>query len=72
MSVQTITITSAVAIPDDLKQTLETKVTKKIGNFPIAYELDSSLIAGLQIRFGDTEYHYDLKSEIEYLTSELV
>ncbi len=67
-----IIITSAVVFPDDLKSQLESKLRVKIGDFPFVYEVDSSLIAGLQVSYGDTELHYDLKSEIEYLTNELV
>lgn len=67
-----ILITSASVIPQDLKPVLEDKVSKLIGIHPIEYHVDQTLIAGLQISFGDTQYHYDLKSKIEYLVSELI
>jgi F0F1-type ATP synthase delta subunit len=67
-----IIITTAAPVPQELKPQLESKLVAKIGNYPFVYDIDESLIAGLQVSFGDTEYHYDLKSEIEYLTNELV
>jgi F0F1-type ATP synthase delta subunit len=69
---QSIIITSAVEIPSELKSTLEQKLSIKIGKFPFEYKIDSTLVAGIVVNFGDTEYRYDLKSEIEYIQNQLV
>jgi F0F1-type ATP synthase delta subunit len=69
---QSIIITTVTPVSQDLKQILESKLKAKIGDYPFVYTLDESLIAGLQVSFEDQEYHYDLKSEIEYLSNKLV
>ena len=68
----TITITSAVEFPIDLKATLESKLIVRFGQYPFVYQIDNSILAGLTARLGDTEITLDLKSEIEHIQSELI
>jgi F0F1-type ATP synthase delta subunit len=69
----TIIITSSVEFPTELKSTVEEKLTKKFnGHYYFEYKVDKDLIAGFQVKLGDTELHFDLKSEIEYIQNELV
>jgi F0F1-type ATP synthase delta subunit len=69
---QIIKIVSAIQFPEELKSTLESKLVAKIGNYPFEYSVDSSLIAGLKIQFNDTQYKYDLASEINHIQAELL
>jgi F0F1-type ATP synthase delta subunit len=69
---QKITITSAAQFPEETKSSLEQKLSAKYPNSGFEYKVDSRLIAGFQVNIGDTELHFDLQSEINYISSELV
>lgn len=62
-----IIIFSPSDISADFKNQLESKLVAKFGSFPIEYKIDKSLIAGLVIRLGDQEYHYDLRTQLDYI-----
>ena len=66
-----IIVTSSVEISPENKSTLEQKLKTKIGDYPIVYKVDSSLIAGFTVNFGDTQYNYDLHSEIKNVENNL-
>jgi F0F1-type ATP synthase delta subunit len=67
-----IIITSSVEISSEHKSILEEKLKVKIGDYPFEYQIDSSLIAGFTVNFGDTQYNYDLHSEIKNVENQLI
>jgi F0F1-type ATP synthase delta subunit len=67
----TIIVTSSVEISPENKALLEPKLIAKIGNFPLEYLIDPSLIAGFKVNFGDKQYSYDLSSEIKNVQNQM-
>ena len=66
-----IIVNSSVEISPENKSTLEQKLKAKIGDYPVEYKVDSSLIAGFTVNFGDKQYNYDLQSEIKNVENNL-
>jgi F0F1-type ATP synthase delta subunit len=67
-----IIVTSSIEISPENKSSLEQKLKSKIGDYLFEYQINSSLIAGFTVNFGDTQYNYDLQSEIENVKNQLV
>ena len=72
MNATKVIVTSSIEITPELKSHLEFKLKHKFGQQEIIYEVDSSLIAGLVINCGDTELRYDLNSEIQNITNQIM
>jgi F0F1-type ATP synthase delta subunit len=69
--IKTIIITSSVEITSENKAIMEQKLKNKIGDFPFEYKIDSDLIAGFTVSFGDKLYSYDLQSEIKNVQTQM-
>jgi F0F1-type ATP synthase delta subunit len=67
-----IIITSSSELSQEIKSTLEAKLKTKIGEYGFVYKTDSRLIAGFIVNFGDTQYNYDLLSEIKNVENQLI
>jgi F0F1-type ATP synthase delta subunit len=67
-----IIITSSIEISIENKTVLEQKLRTKIGDYPFEYKFNSNLIAGFIVNFGDTQYNYDLYSEIKNVENQLI
>jgi F0F1-type ATP synthase delta subunit len=68
-----ITITSATELSQEIKLSLESKLNSKYGDgHNFVYKTNKSLLLGLVIQLGDTEYHYDLQDQIEFILLELL
>jgi F0F1-type ATP synthase delta subunit len=67
-----IIVTSSIEISTELKSHLEFKLKHKFGNHEIEYIVDESLIVGLTIRYDDTELSYDLNSQIQNITNQIM
>jgi F0F1-type ATP synthase delta subunit len=67
-----IIITSSTEISQENKTVLEQKLKTKIGDYSFEYKINPSLIAGFTVNFGDTQYNYDLQSEIKNVENQLV
>ncbi|GAB4148198.1 MAG: hypothetical protein OHK0017_10760 [Patescibacteria group bacterium] len=72
MTPSKIVVTTVIAVSEEIKKILEPKLKARFGEFPITYSIDESLISGMVISFGDTELHFDLKNEVEYILNELI
>jgi F0F1-type ATP synthase delta subunit len=66
-----IIITSSVELSPANKTMLEQKLKTKIGDYPFEYKINSNLIAGFTVNFGDKQYNYDLQSEIKNVENNL-
>ena len=67
----TIIVTSSSQLSKDLEGKLTDKLTVKFGNHPLKFEIDTSLILGMVIKFKDDEFFYNLDHEIEHILQEL-
>lgn len=67
-----IIVSSSVEISPELKFHLEFKLKHKFGNREFEYIVDESLIVGLVIRCQDTELRYDLSSQIQNITNQII
>ena len=67
-----VIVTSSIEITAELKSHLEFKLKHKFGNLEITYIVDPSLIAGLVINCGDVELRYDLNSEIQNISNQIM
>ena len=72
MNATKVIVTSSIEITSELKSHLEFKLKHKFGDREIIYEVDPTLIAGLVINCGDTELRYDLNSEIQNITNQIM
>ncbi len=72
MNATKVIVTSSIEISSELKSHLEFKLKHKFGDRVIIYEVDPALIAGLVINCGDTELRYDLNSEIQHITNQIM
>ena len=69
----TIIVRSAIEIPNDLKEVLETKLKAKYSTKDaFEYVLDSSILVGLVVQVDDMEYHYDLRDQVDFILMELL
>jgi len=68
-----IIITTAIELSQEVKLNLEPKLNTKFGkDHNIIYKVDQTLLLGMVIHVGDTEYHYDLQDQIEFILLELL
>lgn len=68
-----IIIRSAIAISEDLKSVLETKLKAKYpGKETFEYLQDPSILVGMVVQVGDMEYRYDLRDQIDFILMELL
>ena len=72
MNDQKVIVTSSSVISAELRSHLEFKLKHKFGESEIVYLVDSKLIAGLIISYGDLELRYDLNSEIQNITNQIM
>jgi F0F1-type ATP synthase delta subunit len=70
--IDTITVTSSIEISTELKSHLEFKLKHRFGDKVIDYVVDPSLIVGIVIRYDDTELRYDLNSQIQNITNQIM
>ena len=67
-----IIVTSNVEISPELKSHLEFKLKHKFGDRIINYIINPSLIVGIVVRCGDVELQYDLSSQIQNITNQIM
>jgi F0F1-type ATP synthase delta subunit len=67
-----IFVTSNVEISSELKSHLEFKLKHKFGDKIIDYIIDPLLIVGIVVRCGDIELQYDLSSQIQNITNQIM
>jgi F0F1-type ATP synthase delta subunit len=67
-----IFVTSNVEISSELKSHLEFKLKHKFGDKIIEYIVDPLLIVGIVVRCGDIELQYDLSSQIQNITNQIM
>jgi F0F1-type ATP synthase delta subunit len=67
-----IIVTSSSELSNEIRTTLEAKLKAKIGDYGFQYKVDSKLIAGFIVNFGDTQYNYDLLSEIQNVENQIL
>ncbi|MCS7164543.1 MAG: ATP synthase F1 subunit delta [Thermodesulfovibrio sp.] len=66
-------VTSAVELPENIKQSLTETLEKIIGKYvELQYEVDPSLIGGLRVKVGSTMYDLSIKGQLGLLRDKLI